>query len=66
MPPSTPLETVSKITDLEHINRLRAMLDDDGTHYDWAQADQDALGYALTCISRLRSILVKNKVLGRE
>ena len=44
------------ITDLEHIDHLRTMLDDDGTLYDWSQDDTDALEFALWCAAKLRRI----------
>ena len=56
MTASPAIETAARIalasTDLDHIGRLREMLDGD----DLSKDDEDALEFALLQISRLRSL----------
>ena len=59
MPASPISATVAKITDLDDINRLRGMLDDDGTLYDWSQDDVVMLRRALNCMAFMRSLRLK-------
>jgi hypothetical protein len=43
-------------TDLAHIARLEAIADDEDNRHDWAQADTDALEWALAQIAELRRV----------